>query len=121
MKRYEDYAHFIDPIYHWCCNEYGFSKYQKDFPTISVDRRGKVKLGYFDYTTNHIHIYLNTHDFLSELIDTIIHEWTHYLQSPTWLTRYNKSYNYLDNPYEIRACRIAERDKMKCFYKILDD
>ncbi len=118
MKRHEQY---VDKIYDWCTKEYGFSRFQSDYPTISTSYQGKKNSGYFLQDENHIHVYLNMHEFLTELIDTIIHEWTHYLQSPIWLSRYNKSRDYSDNPYEIEAFAVAKRDTMSCFHDILKD
>ena len=38
------------------------------------------------------------------LAKSIIHEYQHYLQSPSWYTRYySMGYNYSDHPYEIAA------------------
>ena len=38
------------------------------------------------------------------LAETIIHEYQHYLQSPSWYTRYySMGYRYDNHPYEIAA------------------
>ena len=57
---------------------------------------------------NHIHTY-------DDLIETVIHEYQHYLQSPTWMERYyNMGYDYQTHPYEVQAEKVAKRDKNLC-------
>lgn len=43
-------------------------------------------------------------------VKVIIHEYMHYLQSPSWYTRYLRTYGYDENPYEIEADRVADED-----------
>ena len=62
----------------------------------------------FDYNT--IVIYYKNIDSAEDLAQTIIHEYQHYLQSPSWMTRYyNMGYSYSDHPYEVAAFN-AEKD-----------
>lgn len=56
----------------------------------------------FDYNT--IVIYYKNIEDAEHLAQTIIHEYQHYLQSPSWMTRYyNMGYCYSDHPYEVAA------------------
>jgi hypothetical protein len=58
---------------------------------------------------NEITIYYNNIGSLEELIRTVIHEYQHYLQSPSWMTRYYKmGYDYSNHPYEIAAYKEEE-------------
>ena len=118
MKKIEQH---VDVFYKWCCEKYGHSKYHKDFPTISIDRRGKRNYGWFCTERNHIHIYENMHERTIDLVDTIIHEWTHYMQPTTWLARYEKTHNYSENPYELEAQEVAMRDSSECFKSCYDE
>lgn len=47
------------------------------------------------------------------VIQTLIHEYIHYLQSPTWFKRYyNMGYSYNDHPYELEAIRHEQDYKL---------
>jgi len=62
----------------------------------------------FDYNT--IVIYYKNIEDAKHLAQTIVHEYQHYLQSPSWMTRYyNMGYSYSDHPYEVAAFN-AEKD-----------
>ena len=47
------------------------------------------------------------------LAETIIHEYQHYLQSPSWYTRYySMGYRYDNHPYEIAAFKEESNYQM---------
>lgn len=47
------------------------------------------------------------------IIQTLIHEYIHYLQSPLWFKRYyNMGYNYNDHPYELKAISYEKDYKL---------
>jgi len=53
---------------------------------------------------NAIFIYYPKMKSKKHLIETLVHEYQHYLQSPSWMKRYyNMGYNYNDHPYEVAA------------------
>jgi hypothetical protein len=77
-----------------------FSKYTGDYNTEAEYR--------FDY--NSIILYYRLIRDEQHLAETLIHEYQHYLQSPSWFTRYyNMGYCYSDHPYEVAAFN-AEKD-----------
>jgi hypothetical protein len=89
---------------------YGMSKHHATLPYISIedsrysDGEDKETKGEYCNLHNEIVIYWKNIEDEESLIRTIIHEYQHYLQSPTWFTRYYKQgYNYNDHPYEIQA------------------
>lgn len=89
---------------------YGKSKHQQTHPYIYLSKevRDDVK-GEYCYIINEITIYYRNITSLEELIRTIIHEYQHYLQSPSWMTRYYKmGYDYSDHPYELAAYKEEE-------------
>ena len=91
-------------------NYYGLSKHQQSTPYIylSKDIVDDIK-GEYCRMINEITIYYRNIDSLEELIRTIIHEYQHYLQSPSWMTRYYKmGHDYSDHPYEIAAYKEEE-------------
>ena len=91
-------------------NYYGPSKHQQTFPYIflSKDVIDDIK-GEYCYIFNEITIYYKNITSLEELIRTVIHEYQHYLQSPSWMTRYYRmGYDYSNHPYEIAAYKEEE-------------
>lgn len=104
-------------ILDWCILEYGRSKYRSEYPFIETDYQSDNKKYYGEYvpyTENYILIYTKNCTTIVALIKTIIHEYWHYLQPPTWLARYKSKYKYCNNPYEIKAIQ-KEEDWKKCF------
>ena len=50
---------------------------------------------------NEISIYYPQMKSRKMIIQTLIHEYIHYLQSPTWFKRYyNMGHDYVSHPYE---------------------
>ena len=99
----------------WCLDTYGFSKHQDDVPWLDFVEDDLGMMGEYVADENSLIIYPNHIHTYDDLIETIIHEYQHYLQSPTWMERYyNMGYDYKTHPYEIQAENIAKRDKNLC-------
>ena len=92
-----------------CVDVYGHSKHHDCTPYIEFQpyvhsvytEDDNPEAEYiFDYNT--IVIYYKNIEDAEHLAQTIVHEYQHYLQSPSWMTRYyNMGYSYSDHPYEI--------------------
>ena len=97
--------------YQWCENRFGhpLKTVICNFK-VSQDKRVKHMLG--EYMDRDIKIYIENCRSYSEVIRTVIHEYTHYLQMPK-LTDNRKYYKldekhgYINNPMEVEA-RDAE-------------
>jgi hypothetical protein len=99
----EKYIEHIEKVY-------GISNHQVTTPYLhmSGEKRDDIK-GEFCYLFNEITVYWKNITGLEELIRTLIHEYKHYLQSPTWMTRYYKmGYTYDNHPYEEAARKEEE-------------
>lgn len=99
---------------------YGLSKYQECTPYLSVEDSpysegtDKDLIAEYIYQDNEIVIYWKNIKDEESLIRSILHEYKHYLQSPTWMKRYYKQgYSYSDHPYEIAA--YAEEENWNKF------
>ena len=100
-----------------CLEIYGYSNYHNCTPylefqpyvhSVYTEDDNPEAEYIFDY--NSIVIYYKNIEDVEHLAQTIIHEYQHYLQSPSWMTRYyNMGYSYSDHPYEIAAFK-AEKD-----------
>ena len=99
-------------------NHYGFSKHHLTTPYVYMNNEkiGELK-GEYCYILNEITVYWKNITSLEELIRTLIHEYQHYLQSPSWMTRYyNIGHDYESHPYEIAA--FNEEENWETIWKI---
>lgn len=99
-------------------NCYGYSKYQKLFPYLDIEDSpysdaDTSSFGEFIASENSLVIYWKNIQNPEDLIRTILHEYQHYLQRPSWYTRYANKFSYNENPYEISA--YNEEEKWKTF------
>jgi hypothetical protein len=88
----------------------------KYYPQVKIYYYKTKRNRFGDYSSNVslIRIFINNHTSVEELVDTIIHEYTHYLQMTTQqhqkeYNRYLKQKGYYDNPFEINAREAADK------------
>ena len=68
----------------------------------------------YDRLDNIIVIYWPNMKSRKHIIETLVHEYQHYLQSPSWMKRYyDMGYRYDNHPYEVAA--YAEESNWKIF------
>lgn len=94
-----------------CIDVYGHSKFHESTPylefqpyvhSVYTEDDNPHAEYIFDYNT--IVLYYKNLKDAEDLARTIVHEYQHYLQSPSWMTRYyNMGYSYSDHPYEVAA------------------
>ena len=90
---------------------YGYSKFHECSPYIEFEPYLFSKYTGEDHTEaeyihdyNSIILYYRHIRDEKHLAETLIHEYQHYLQSPSWMTRYYKmGHCYSDHPYEVAA------------------
>ena len=62
---------------------------------------------------NEISVYWPQMKSRKMIIETLIHEYQHYLQSPSWFKRYyNMGYEYHNHPYELQATQKEQDYKL---------
>lgn len=98
----------------WCIDRYGASIHN-DLSTLEIRFRSKLEF-YGEYDAEDNVIYLNPikHKTLIDLVNTVIHEYTHFKQNIDGMyTKYYVKYGrtYENHPHEITAHRIADRDQ----------
>ena len=113
-----------DKVIDWCIDEFGLSKHYEHYPYVEIDMVEENLMGEFIGDNNEIIIYLNAMNNIDDFINTIIHEYIHYMQSPSWYTRYlnNLTLNEViknKHPYEIQAEQIATTNYIECKNNIL--
>jgi len=103
----------------WCEENLGINprKRKKLSLVISERKRKKGKFVYYgNYCSNknQITIYIKNCDSMKDLISTIIHEYTHYLQPMGRYKEYEKYYYYSTHPFERQAKRNETRYTQPC-------
>jgi len=99
---------------------YGLSKHFKTTPFLIIedspysDADDDECIGEFCAMFNELIIYWKNIKNETELVKSLVHEYQHYLQSPSWMTRYyNMGYDYSNHPYEVQA--YSEEENYKIF------
>jgi hypothetical protein len=107
----------VDKIYKWCKKRYGRSKYNGRYPDV-VFRKGKYHNGedwaYYDEVDKCIYINRDKHENVLDLVDTMIHEYTHYLQNMYHYQIIGKYTDHHNHPMEIEAENMAKKDRLEC-------
>lgn len=103
----------------YCVDNLGESHYVDEVPRLIFWTTGPVKnylfpKGYYCSENNIIWIYKSEHKSALDIIDTIIHEYTHYLQNLDEYGVMFKVYNYKTHPMEIEARQTAKAHKFIC-------
>lgn len=110
----QDIVGFTDSYYSKVEQIYGLSKHHKHTPYIYIcDKPAPDDIkGEYCHIFNEITVYIQNIHSHEELIRVLIHEYQHYLQSPSWMTRYYKmGYEYENHPYEVAAYKEEENWK----------
>jgi hypothetical protein len=102
-------------MYWWCVFNFGKSKYNEELPKLTVNRTITDKFGFYDPSNNVITICLKPHTSIANLCNTVIHEYTHYLQNmrmyDIYVFKYKRSYE--NHPYEVSANNKAKKYEKK--------
>lgn len=107
----------------WCRDFFGVNEKKRTKLKVTFSyRQRKIKkaivFGNYCFWRNTITIYLPHCNSIDEVISTVIHEYTHYLQSRPRYQTYQKEYYYSTNPYEKEARRNEDRYTKLCYSEI---
>ena len=74
-------AGYVREVVRWCTQHLGMPARVSGFPEISISYYAhKKRHGNYAFSSKRIQIYVNNHDSLSQLTDTVIHEYVHFLE-----------------------------------------
>lgn len=97
---------------------YGLSNHHNHTPYLVIedtpysDADDPDLIGEYCMMMNELVVYWKNIKDTESLIRTIVHEYQHYLQSPSWFSRYyNMGYHYGNHPYEVAAYKEEENWK----------
>lgn len=125
-KRHHDIelkTQYANEAIKWCRKNLGLNERKRkklDFVVMDWSRKkGRFQfLGNYCFYKNRMVIYAPNCNSLYELIATVIHEYTHYLQSGPQYRKYEKIYYYSSNPYEREAKRNENKYTKICLKDI---
>jgi|TARA_R110000796_G_scaffold161295_2_gene278009 hypothetical protein len=115
----------VDSIYPKVQQFYGLSKFNSKTPKVKYHHNIYARItgiaeaegecspaAEFERETNTIWIYYPEATNKEWVIQTLIHEYIHYLQSPLWMKRYyDMGYEYDTHPYELAATKAEDNWK----------
>ena len=91
----------------WCNIHFGKCKRKRRELIFELNPKKKINkrayYGYYCFYRNKLTVCINNCETLLDIVQTVIHEYTHYLQSRTKYEYYLKVYSYSTNPYEKEA------------------
>jgi uncharacterized protein YjaZ len=103
----------------WCKKMFGPNERKRtklifEFSNRPRTMKKHIVYGNYCFWRNKITLYLPNCDTIHDIVSTIIHEYTHYLQSRTKYLNYQDNYYYSANPYEREAKRNEEKYTKMC-------
>lgn len=117
----KEYIEFFKKVLSWCQQNIKLGRDRKINPRINVSfsKRGNV-LGYYQYSTKRIMMYVLKNESLRGNVQTFIHEYVHHLQIRN--TKDNIRYDsltrrkgYIDNDYEREARDLSNQHIAECW------
>lgn len=110
----------------WCKKNIGINNRRKTKLKVVVrvnfpkDEHERFIRGAYYSEDNKIHVYHVNCKTINDIIKTIIHEYTHYLQSMKKYWEMYKTHYYSTHPYERQADRNEEKYFDLCLLEILE-
>ena len=103
----------------WCKEFFGINERKKtklefEFTTRKRSIKNAMVYGNYCFYRNKMTIHEPACETLYDVVSTVIHEYTHYLQSRTLYKKYQDKYYYSRNPYEREAKRNEEKYTKEC-------
>jgi hypothetical protein len=108
----------------WCRDNMGVNPRRKNLPKVSVrinfrkDETERFIKGIYYSSENRIIVYHANCCSIEDVVSTIIHEYTHYLQSMKKYWEYFDTHNYSTHPYERQARRNELKHTSVCIKQI---
>lgn len=116
-------AKLISESLDWCIQRFGPSQ-KGAFPQLEISYYPHRKRNGVYYSgQNKIVVYVPNHEHPLQLIDTVIHEYQHYLEIHShYLSKayddYLEETGYWDNPFEISAREFAKKHRVEAAMEI---
>ena len=122
----DEVKNIVNKIYPEIKKYYGISKFNHNPPKVKYHYNIYARItgipemdgecnpaAEYERETNTIWIYYPEGRSRKWVIQTLLHEYQHYLQSPTWMKRYyNMGHEYDTHPYEVAATKSESNWKI---------
>jgi hypothetical protein len=107
----------------WCKQNFGVNERKRTKLKIEVTNRIRVikksmVYGNYCFYRNKMTIHIDACKTIFDLVSTVIHEYTHYLQSRNLYKQYEETHTYFTNPCEREARRNEKRYTKYCIKEI---
>ena len=107
----------------WCVENLGINTRKRKKLILEINYKNfsdgrMVYYGKYCFNKNKIIIYITNCETIDDVISTMIHEYTHYLQSSTLYRYYEKYYYYSQNPCERQAKRNEIKYTKECIKEL---
>lgn len=114
---------YAEQALRWCRKNFGYNERKRtrlEFEFSEWSRKMKNCLVYGNYCfyRNKITLYLPNNETIYDVVATIIHEYTHYLQVRRKYREYELRMYYSQNPLEKQAKRNEEKYTKMCIKEI---
>lgn len=107
----------------WCKRNFGHNNRKRTNMLFELSDRPRtmknhIVYGNYCFYKNKMTIYLPNNNTTYDIVSTVIHEYTHYLQSRTKYRWYEQTYYYSQNPLEKQAKRNEYKYTKMCTNEI---
>lgn len=102
----------------WALNKWGFNTRKRSWLHYQVEWIETEEWGRFVYWENTIIIYPLYHKNIGEIIETVLHEFTHHWQFMSHYKRLEKEHGYDNHPFEIEANLVSAEHRLECWRDI---
>lgn len=114
---------YVNLTIKWCKNFFGANERKRTKLKIKLSEKNKkikgdIVYGNYCFYRNTITIFEPSCKSVYDIVSTVIHEYTHYLQSRTKYINYQDNYYYSTNPYEREAKRNEDKYTKICIKEI---
>jgi hypothetical protein len=104
---------------YWCIQKWGVNKRRSTDINLNLDFVNKPgSCGEYYYQDNAIVVYVKHNRTIRDLIDTIIHEFTHQRQAISNYQQVLKKFGYDAHPLEQEAVAVAKEFRKQCWHEI---
>lgn len=114
-KRRRDIHLILDEAFDWCIQKWGTSSHNPEVLWFNTSWRTSPSSGLYDLDENEITVFVKNHLNVRDLVDTVIHEFTHYMQPMYKYIDTLKETGYDNHPLEIEARGRAKEYRKECW------
>lgn len=112
-------VYYAEEALKWCQDNFGLCDRKRTELKFNVSEKKRmwkncIVYGNYCFFRNTITLYLPNTVTIHEIVSTMIHEYTHYLQSRTKYRTYEKTHYYSQNPLEKEAKRNEDKYTKEC-------